>query len=156
MGLFAISDDSKVKMFNVAAAALGREDAVVERGVWRRVAKFLTDGIGKFVCCTPKRGERFITCIFFPCFHSYCVVIGGAKIIWLYTLIKRNFGKNPLTVFSHCPLFWWGNNWKHRLSEYCKESSSDHHYHEEDEDDNDEAFDENEDKDEFDNDKGPG
>lgn len=49
MGLFAVSDDSKVKMFNAAAIALGREDAVVERGVWRRAARSLTDGIGKIV-----------------------------------------------------------------------------------------------------------
>jgi len=49
MGLFAVSDDSKVKMFNATAVALGREDAVVERGVWRRAARSLTDGIGKLV-----------------------------------------------------------------------------------------------------------
>ena len=49
MGLFPVSDDSKVKMFNATAVALGREDAVVERGVWRRAARSLTDGIGKLV-----------------------------------------------------------------------------------------------------------
>ncbi len=94
MGLFAVSDDSKVKMFNAAAVALGREDAVVERGVWRRAAKSLTDGIGKRVAL-PNVEEGLPPVCFFITSVAAVLQLVVKQSSGYAALLKETLVKNP-------------------------------------------------------------
>lgn len=94
MGLFAVSDDSKVKMFNATAVALGREDAVVERGVWRRAARSLTDGIGKLVALPNVEAGLPPVCFFLASIAAVLQLVVRESPGYA-ALLKTTMAKNP-------------------------------------------------------------
>ena len=94
MDLFAISDDSKLKMFNVAAVALGREDAVVECG--GGLLSFLQMALTNlFLLCSQTWKKIYHLCVFFLASMVAMLQLVVQKSSGYTAMLKEFLVKNP-------------------------------------------------------------